>query len=350
MNSTLNRYLRGVRRNGFNGFATRAACAALLALLLPAAAFAYTIVLRGGRRVEIPADFTVTKLTLTYESAPGINITIQMSTIDIAATEQANNEPSGALLRRAEQVQSLKATTTPARQPRRELTKQDIEAARLARQRSEQEYERRRQELGLPSLEETRRRNAEETERLKKDARQRRMEVAEAESYWRTRAAELRAELAALDAQINYVRASLSETPEYSAAGAYGFVTGFVPGFPRRHPATRFPVVTGHPGFMRGNGAGTQVAGFLAFGGSTTQGRVQLNTGFAGRGFGRRGLMAPGAVYLGSPYSYDYAYDRAGLVLRLRELETARAGLQARWSLLEDEARRAGAPPGWLRQ
>src|SRR5215216_4975577 len=63
---------------------------------------AYTVVLRGGRRVEIPATFTVTKWTLTYEAAPGINVTLQISTIDIAATERANNEPPGALLRRVD--------------------------------------------------------------------------------------------------------------------------------------------------------------------------------------------------------------------------------------------------------
>ena len=31
------------------------------------------------------------------------------------------------------------------------------------------------------------------------------------------------------------------------------------------------------------------------------------------------------------------------------QLNAARAGLSARWRELEDEARRAGAPPGWLR-
>jgi hypothetical protein len=352
---SLRRYLRGFGRNGF----TRAAAAGALALLLPVMAAAYTVVLRGGRRVEVPANFTVTKLTLTYEAAPGINVTLQMSAIDIAATERANGEPPGALLRRADRPAATTAGAVSSARPRparRELTRQDIENARAARAKSEQDYERRRLELGLPSLEETRRRTEDETRRLAELSRQVTAEGAQAESYWRARSGELRAEMAALDAQLNYVRARLAETPEYPASiGAYGFITTGSP-FPHsRFPTTRFPVVTGNPGFMRGVNPGAQVAGFLAFGGGATQGRVVINTGLPHRGFGRRGfprhgVVGPGAALVGVPYGgYDYYGDRANLVTRLRELEAARAALQARWRLLEEDARRAGALPGWLR-
>jgi hypothetical protein len=47
--------------------------------------------------------------------------------------------------------------------------------------------------------------------------------------------------------------------------------------------------------------------------------------------------------------NYDFAGERAGLIYRLHELETARSAFQARWRALEEEARRAGAAPGWLR-
>ncbi len=354
MYRALKGYLRGLSRNGFILPVWRLVCAAMLALVLPVAACAYTIVLRSGRRLEIPASFTMTKLTLTYESAPGINITLLMSTIDVQATERANNEPAGALLKRAEQPSIINTAVTRARSPRRELTKQDIERGRQARAKSEQEYERRRIELGLPSLEETRRRTEEETKRLSEMARQSQIEESQAESYWRARSTQLRTEIAALDSQITYVRARLVEIPDYPAIGTYGFVTGVAPVFPARHPRVRFPVVTGNPGFMRGNSPNVQGAGFLAFGG-TTQAQLQLNAGLSPRGFGRRGHLAPGIVapsgtYFGAPYSnYDYSYERSNLVSRLHELEAARAGLQARWRLLEEEARRAGAQPGWLR-
>jgi hypothetical protein len=357
MYKTLNGYLRGFSRNGFAISLRRFVSVVTLALLLPVATFAYTVVLRSGRRLEIPAKFTVTSWTLTYETAPGINITILLSTIDIPATERANNEPAGALLKRAEQQAATSRAAAPAaRQPRRALTKQDIEAARRARAEGERAYERRRVELGLPSIEETRRRTEEETKRLSEVARQRWTEEAEAESYWRERATQLRTEITALDAQINYVRTRLAELPDYASIGDYSYITGVLPAFPSRHPHVRFPRVTGHPGFMRGPGtAGTQVAGFLAFGGTATQGRIQLHTGFPARGFGRRGIhrrgvIVPAVPFFGVPYSnYDYTGERASLISRLHELEAARAGLRARWRLLEEEARRAGAQPGWLR-
>lgn len=354
MHKALNKYLRGLRWNGFNSSLQRLACAVTLALLLPVVACAYTIVLRSGRRLEIPASFTVTKLTLTYESAPGINITLLMSSIDVQATERANGEPAGALLKRAEQPSIINAAASRARTPRRELTNQDIESARQARARSEAEYERRRIELGLPSREELRRRTEEETLRLSETARQSRLEESQAESYWRARSTELRAEIAALDSQIVYVRARLAEIPEYAGLGTYGFVTGVAPVFPLRQPRVRFPFVTGNPGFMRGNNAVFQGAGVVNIGGAT-QAQLQLNAGLAARGFGRRGhltqgIIAPPGIFLGTPYSnYDYSYERANLVSRLYELEAARSGLQARWRLLEEEARRAGAQPGWLR-
>jgi hypothetical protein len=358
---SLRRYLRAFGRNGF----TRPAAAAALALLLPVMAAAYTVVLRSGRRVEIPETFTVTKWTLTYEAAPGINVTLQMATIDIAATERANNEPPGALLRRAAQATSGAASPARPRPTRRELTRQDIENARAARARSEQDYERRRIELGLPSLEETRRRTEEETRRLAELSRQATAEEAQAESYWRARSSELRTEMAALDAQIDYVRARLAETPEYpTSISSYAFITSGAP-FPHsRFPTTRFPVVTGNPGFMRGVNPGVPQAGFLAFGGIAAQGHVPVNPGllhrpirpglphrgFGRRGFPRHGIFAPGAALVGVPYGdYDYYGERANLISRLHELEAARAALQARWRLLEEDARRAGAPPGWLR-
>ncbi|HEX8920172.1 MAG TPA: hypothetical protein VF766_01760, partial [Pyrinomonadaceae bacterium] len=295
MYTALNGYLRGRSRNGFTLSPRRLVCAALLALFLPLAASAYTIVLKSGRRIEIPANFTVTKLTLTYEASPGLNITLLMASIDIPATERANNEPAGKLLKRAEQQAIISAAATRARTPRRELTKQDIEAARRARELSNQEYERRRVELGLPSLEEMRRRTEEETKRLSEASRQSQAEEAQSESYWRMRANQLRTEIAALDAQINYVRTSLAEIPETQGLGTYGFVTGIAPGNRWRHPVTRFPEVTGNPGFMRGNNTGAQITGSLTFGGAPS-GVIQLNPRRGFRGYGRHNLYAPGII------------------------------------------------------
>ena len=47
--------------------------------------------------------------------------------------------------------------------------------------------------------------------------------------------------------------------------------------------------------------------------------------------------------------AYDYNHERMELVNQLDELAMQRAGFRVRWRELEEEARRAGAYPGWLR-
>jgi hypothetical protein len=55
-------------------------------------------------------------------------------------------------------------------------------------------------------------------------------------------------------------------------------------------------------------------------------------------------------IGFGLPYQgYDIGYERSSLIARLDELVGRRAGLSARWRELEEQARRAGAMPGWLR-
>ncbi|MDX6694737.1 MAG: hypothetical protein QOF02_2340 [Blastocatellia bacterium] len=333
-----------------------------LALVLPVAACAYTVVMRGGRRIEIPAAFIVTSQTLTYETAPGINITLMMTAVDIAATERANNEPMGSLLRRAQATAAPGATpasksaANTQTQARRTLTNKDLEASRQARLRSEADYERRRIELGLPSLDEVRRRNALESERAREQLQQSESDEAQAEGYWRSRAGALRAEIAALDAEINYMRARLDEEVDYVNA-PFTSVTTLVPSF-GSHPFNTFPqpVLTGNPGFIHAANAGLQVSGSVGFGGGHSRSQAVLNV--------RPGLplvapplivgqsvfAPPFAAYSAGPFpGYYPSYERSALIARLHETEATRAGLQARWRLLEDEARRAGALPGWLR-
>lgn len=352
---------RGAGR--YTASALRFIAALTLALLLPVAACAYTVVMRGGRRIEIPSTFIVTSKTLTYEAAPGINVTLMMTGIDIAATERANNEPAGSLLRRAQEIRPI-APSADARangaatQVRRTLTNKDLEASRRARQESEAAYERRRIELGLPSLDEARRRNREEAERAREQLRQSEREEVEAEGYWRGRAGTLRSEIAALDAEINYLRVRLAEEPDYITA-PFTSVTSVVPTF-RSRPFHRFtpPVLPGQTGFIHSANSGLRVTGRIGFGGGLTRSRVHLNAR-SGVGnliappviIGQGVFVPPLTAYSVGPFSDYYypSYERAALIARLREIEATRAGLQARWRLLEDEARRAGALPGWLR-
>lgn len=382
MQRTLKGYLRAKVTSGFRVGLKRTAFALLLALLLPVSAWAYTVVLRGGRRVEIPQTFTATRSTLTYEYSPGIYITLQVSTIDFAATDRANNEPAGSFLKRLGQQQATATTAprqtagasaskqAPSSAARRTVTDQDLEASRRARQRSEEAYERRRLELGLPSREESQRLREEEARRAREQLRLSQEDEAQAESYWRSRASELRAEIASLDGQINYLRARLSEIPDSFSTGSYTVLTTVGPllpfghgGFPRRFPHR--PVIGGHPGIISPHGTGAHLNGRFGIGHGSTRGHVFGNpqhgivTPFgqhqAATAFGlRRHLIAPifpsPLTLVGTSFPYDgYSYERESLVLRLDELVARRAGLQARWRVLEDEARRAGALPGWLR-
>lgn len=352
----LHNILRSCGRNGFITLGTRLFLVLLLALLLPVAASAYTIVMRGGHRIEIPDKFAVTQTTLTYESAPGLNVTLQMASIDIAATERANGEPQGSLLKRiSQQQETVAAKAANAPRARKTLTNLDLEKSRRARIESEAAYERRRKELGLPSREETERRREEEAVRAREILNESEAIEAEAESYWRTRATALREEIYVLDAEMSYVRARLAEMPE-----TLGFVSYANLG--RLHP---FIFSAGAPLRPRGlvnqssfgiRQAGAQTVARVGFGGGQTRGHISLNYSNNYHSFRRRGFInhcrfAPCVTGFVETYpAYYSSYDRAALLARLRELEATRAGLQARWRLLEDEARRAGAQPGWLRQ
>src|SRR5215211_3541693 len=133
--------------------------AALLLALSVSAVNAYTLILRDGRRVEIPNEFTVTNSTLTYEVSKGFQVTIQLNTVDIAATERANSESQGSLLRKAN---APNAPVEDASQTRRaaagrSITNADLEKYRRARVDSDKEYETRSRELGLPSMEDRQR-------------------------------------------------------------------------------------------------------------------------------------------------------------------------------------------------
>jgi hypothetical protein len=164
--------------------------AALFLAVAVSAVNAYTVVMRDGRRVEIPNEFTVTNSTLTYEVSNGFQITIQLNAVDIAATEKANREAPGSLLMKA----NAPVESTPQARPAnagRSITNADLEKYRRARVESEKEYEDRARELGLPSLEDRRREVAEIDERTIEQVRSMR---AQEEAYWRSRAEALRAE------------------------------------------------------------------------------------------------------------------------------------------------------------
>src|SRR6266498_1078689 len=122
-------------------------------------ASAYTIVFRTGLRIEVPETFEVGTVTVTYELAPGINKTVQLALIDIAATERVNHEARGGFFKHSPEP-AIASAEPPIQRASRTLTNRDLEPIRQRRIESEQAYEKRRSELGLPTLEESRRQRA----------------------------------------------------------------------------------------------------------------------------------------------------------------------------------------------
>ncbi len=196
--------------------------AACLLFCLAATANAYWIVMRGGKRIEIPEQFHVTPLTLTYETAPGFWVTLQMAAIDIPATELANNEKPGSLLRRAAKTEVTTRETSESYSPgtkskaSRSVTNRELE--RFGRQRlaSERAYEQRLKDLGLPPMAELRAQAAESAERFWQEMAQKR---AEAEAN--ERMSRLQAEIAVLNAQLSQLQNRLEQS---SALSPEGFV------------------------------------------------------------------------------------------------------------------------------
>ncbi len=331
-------------------------------LILAVTVNAYTVVMRGGRQVEVPSQFVLTASTLTYEVSPGVQVTLLTAAIDIAATEKANNEAPGTFMKRVQiglpQPQVTKKSPLP---PRPTITNRDLETSARRRRESELAYEDRRKELGLPSVEESRRQAAAEADAIQIELEQRRVAAQESESYWRERAAALRTEMAAVDAQLAYVRSQLEAGPmvnDWSGGwsnlffstggvsfgsfgrGSFGNSGGFSHG-PRHRPNI----------FVAPN-SGARVRGGVVFGGGASRGRGFGNPGSVrpARGHFPRSGGFGNVVVSGLGFPNDHWYERSELITRFNELGATRAGLNARWRELEDEARRAGVSPGWLRR
>jgi hypothetical protein len=202
--------------------------ATCLLFVLAATTSAYSIIMRGGKRIEIPAQFTVTNATLSYEAAPGFWVTLQLAAVDVPATERANNEMPGSLLFRATRDKEPPRTSEATSQAggsraSRTVTNRDLESFQRSRLQSEREYEQRLKDQGLPPLAVLRAQAAAELERFSQElARQ------QAESEAAERAAQLQSQIAALRAQLSYLQSSGDESSVFPEAfTVYGGVPFF---------------------------------------------------------------------------------------------------------------------------
>jgi hypothetical protein len=310
---------------------------------------AYTIVFRDGHRIEVPAMFEVGTITVTYELAPGINQTLQLALIDIVTTERVNLETPGSFFKHS--PQPVIASPAPLTQRAgRTLTNLDLEPIRQRRIESEREYEKRRVELGLPTIEETRRQRAAEEEETLALTRQRTAEYARNEAYWRDRASALRSDFNSVDAQISYLRSRTvqNQNPIYNSyPNVYGYPNN---GYPNvyGYPNNGYPNIYGYPNSgqypspydrRRSRDMGT------------APNRGVLNTGRPQIPTRRRpdfGVQVITQYPYPNPYQPPVYGNSSYQDDRLDDLLMRRADLESRWRTLEDDARRAKVPQAWL--
>lgn len=206
--------------------------ALLLAFVLPTAASAYTLVMRSGRRIEIPAKFTVTTTTVTYEVTPDIAYTVQLSGIDVVETERINQETAGSFIKRVVTIRVQTKASVPASSSRpadqtakpRVVTNEDLEASRRTRQASEEADNRQRAQQGLPSREELQRSVEEQDRRLRELALQ--LEASRATAQYEA----LRTEVSTLNRQLGELSGQLSQSStvygnNFSSFGVYPYAS-----------------------------------------------------------------------------------------------------------------------------
>ena len=319
---------------------------AIVSLLLALAitASAYTLVLRDGRRIEIPSEFILTRTTLTYEISPGFNQTYLMTLIDVPATERANSESPGGFFKHREETKTA-STSQPVGPAVRTLTNFDLDAVRQRRVESEQAYESRRKQLGLPTLEESRRRQDAEAREMGELARAKTEANSRDEVYWKGRARELRNEIATVDSQIGYLRGRVYDANQ-SAMQNRGWITGVYP--TRRNG----PWSQNGPwgGFPNGRYPGNNPNGpIIGMGLPNIYGGYPNVYGYPGPyGYPGTSGYPPYGYPNGSINNPPYTSDGTELNSRLDDLLVRRQGLAMQWRQLEDDARDARIPQVWL--
>jgi hypothetical protein len=113
------------------------------------------------------------------------------------------------------------------------VTNGDLEQFRQKRLKAERDYRENYEKLGFPSPEELERQNAESKRELAKLARRIEAENAQNENYYKARANALLTEIAAVDAQIAYLRGEVNRLPNRN----YIYSFGYTPYFYRRRQA-----------------------------------------------------------------------------------------------------------------
>lgn len=206
------------------------------------------------------------------------------------------------------------AAANPAASQTKTVTNSDLENFRQKRLKAERDYRENYEKLGFPSPAELERQNAESKRELAKLSRRIEAENARNENYYKARANALLTEIAAVEAQIAYLRGEVNTLPNQN----YIYSFGYAPNVYRGHQ-------TADPNYIQPlpNLANYQIL--------TNQYPYQ----------NQRHFYYPHSYNLPVIVGYN-SHQHNDVVSQLRYLEQQRAGLFAEWRFLEEEAHKAG--------
>jgi hypothetical protein len=221
---------------------------------------------------------------------------------------------------------------------RKSITNASLEKFKQERLKREADYRANYKKLGLPSPEELAQRDADEQKKIDEYTEKARVNRRQTEANFQLRANALRTELAATDAELNYLRGQISRLPNrqtyvslaypiFNYVQPHGISVGGNNSYYNQTTNVRTtPNVKIYQNYLSGNYANVNIG----IGYKNWHGNINLNYG---------------TPYYYGGYAFPYrveqqSYERQELVLRLRLLEQQRAGLFARWNLLDEEARR----------
>jgi Spy/CpxP family protein refolding chaperone len=241
-------------------------------------------------------------------------------------------------------ILSLIVSVSAFAQTTKTVTNQDLEKFRQKRIESEKQLKEKYAQMGFPSPEELARQNARKRAEFEQYSDELRRQRIQSQNDIIAQANALRAEIASINAQINYLKNQQNPSGVYKGGtvtitgylpyGGYGGYGGYYGG--NRGNRSVLPQIRRLPPNMRtvqeyasmypsSQSIYNQSIGNVRIGGGRVRG---------GNRYYRGGTIAP--VIVGGTYDTISAGDQ------LNYLEQTRAGLLAQWQIVEEKARRAG--------
>ena len=234
-------------------------------------------------------------------------------------------------------------------QNKKVITNFDLEKYRQQRVQADADYDRKVEAGVVPTKAELEKREQERQKFISDFSQKATVARNQAENYWQSQAYALRTEIASVEAEINYVGARVAEIPRpqvyYSVGylpygyGGYGdccYGGAGLPQYPahRSYQRPNAPLPAANPGGVYANLMTRQPVGGSVY--APNLNAPQANLTFGGIPYQPGILTAP--FTLQTPENYT----REELLDRLRLLEQQRAGLYARFEVLQDEAQQQG--------